>query len=85
MKYGALTPLPSQLYKTFEGPRYIKGHSVSMALIAMSSVIYLAFWMWFRRQNQRKLAGKEDHKVANMTEEEAEELGEDYPRFLYTY
>ncbi|KAL4867472.1 hypothetical protein BDV12DRAFT_171260 [Aspergillus spectabilis] len=73
------------LYKTDEGPRFVKGHAVSMALVAMSAAVYLAFWAWFRRQNRRKLAGKEDYRVENMTEEEAEELGEHNPRFLYTY
>lgn len=56
-----------------------------MALIAMSSVIYLLFWIYFRRQNQRKAEGKDDHKVQGMTEEEIEELGEHNPRFRYHY
>ncbi|KAF5534535.1 major facilitator superfamily transporter [Fusarium mexicanum] len=43
------------LYKTHEGPRFVKGHAISMALVAMSSLIYMAFWAWFRRQNQRKV------------------------------
>ncbi|KAI9374857.1 major facilitator superfamily domain-containing protein [Aspergillus egyptiacus] len=73
------------LYKTNEGPRFIKGHAVSMALVAMSAVIYLAFWAWFRRLNKRKLTGKEDQRIQSMSEEEAEELGEHNPRFLYTY
>jgi hypothetical protein len=73
------------LYKTNEGPRFIKGHAVSMGLVAMSAIIYLAFWAFFHRQNKRKLEGKEDYKVAGMTEEEAEELGEHNPKFLYTY
>lgn len=74
-----------QLYKTHEGPRFVKGHAVSMALIAMSSVIYLSFWAFFRHQNKRKMAGKEDHRIQGLTEEEAEELGEHNPRFHYTY
>jgi hypothetical protein len=41
-------------------------------------------WAWFRRQNRRKLAGKDDHKIQGMTEEEAEELGEHNPRFIYS-
>ena len=63
----------------------MSGHAVSMALIAMSSVIYLLFWIYFRRQNQRKAEGKDDHKVQGMTEEEIEELGEHNPRFRYHY
>ena len=74
-----------QLYPTKDGPRFIKGHAVSMALVAMSACIYLAFWGWFRYQNQRKRDGKEDHKVQGMSEEEIEELGEHNPRFQYTY
>ncbi|KAG5795453.1 hypothetical protein H9Q69_005502 [Fusarium xylarioides] len=73
------------LYKTHEGPRFVKGHAVSMALVAMSSLIYMAFWAWFRRQNKRKVGGKEDHRIQGLTEEEAEELGEHNPRFHYTY
>jgi hypothetical protein len=56
-----------------------------MALVAMSSFIYLAFWAWFRRQNKRKVEGKEDYRIQGLTEEEAEELGEHNPRFHYTY
>ncbi|KAL2835025.1 major facilitator superfamily domain-containing protein [Aspergillus cavernicola] len=73
------------LYKTNEGPRFVKGHAISMALVAMSALIYMAFWAWFRRQNRRKAAGTEDYRVQGMTEEEAEELGEHNPRFMYTY
>ncbi|KAF5020943.1 hypothetical protein F66182_7024 [Fusarium sp. NRRL 66182] len=73
------------LYKTNEGPRFVKGHAISMALVAMSSLIYLAFWAWFRRQNKRKAQGKEDDRIQGLTEEEAEELGEHNPRFQYTY
>lgn len=56
-----------------------------MALIAMSAFIYLFMWFYFRRRNQAKVEGKEDHKTTGMTEEEIEELGEDNPRYKYTY
>lgn len=56
-----------------------------MGLIAMSAVIYLLFWAYFRHQNKRKAEGKDDHKVQGMTQEEIEELGEHNPRFRYTY
>ncbi|KAM0689481.1 hypothetical protein Q7P36_010352 [Cladosporium allicinum] len=73
------------IYPTEDGPRYVTGHAVSMAMAAMSAVVYLLFWAWFRRQNQRKLDGKDDHKIQGMTEEEAEELGEHNPKFIYAY
>ena len=74
-----------QLYRNDQGPRFVTGHAVSMAFIAMSALIYILMWWWFRRQNQRKMNGEDDHKVAGMTEEEIEELGEHNPRFRYTY
>ncbi|KAI5459137.1 major facilitator superfamily domain-containing protein [Mariannaea sp. PMI_226] len=83
---GNLAGIPAPfLYPTADGPRFIKGHAVSMALVAMSSALYLVFWLWFRHKNQRKLAGKEDYKVQGMQQEEIEEMGEHNPRFLYTY
>ena len=73
------------IYPTGDAPRFVKGHAISMAMAAMSAVIFLGLWAWFRRQNRRKLSGLEDHKAEGMTEEEAEELGEHNPRFLYAY
>ncbi|KAG9255500.1 major facilitator superfamily domain-containing protein [Emericellopsis atlantica] len=73
------------LYRNDQGPRFVTGHAVSMAFIAIAASIYLLMWWWFRRQNQRKMNGEEDHKVVGMTEEEIDELGEHNPRFRYTY
>ncbi|GAB7335317.1 hypothetical protein MBLNU13_g07715t1 [Cladosporium sp. NU13] len=73
------------IYPTGDAPRFVKGHAISMAMAAMSAVIFLGLWAWFRRQNRQKLSGLEDHKAEGMTEEEAEELGEHNPRFLYAY
>jgi hypothetical protein len=73
------------IYPSSDAPRFVTGHAVSMAMVAMSAVIYLGLWAWFRRQNRRKLAGLDDQKVEGMTEEEAEELGEHNPKFLYAY
>ena len=56
-----------------------------MGLVAMSSVIYIFFLFYFRYQNKRRAAGKLDYKTQGMTEEEVDELGEDNPRFRYTY
>ena len=76
---------PSQLYQTHEAPQFIKGHAVSMALVAMGTVIYAMLWAYFRYENKRRAAGKLDHKTLGMAEEEVDELGEDNPRFHYTY
>jgi hypothetical protein len=73
------------LYGTSDGPRFIKGHAVSLAMVGTSAFIYLSFWAYFRYLNKRKLDGKDDHKVQGKTPEEIEEMGEHNPRFLYTY
>lgn len=36
------------------------------------------------RENSRRREGKEDTKIANMSDEEIEELGDASPRFVYT-
>ena len=56
-----------------------------MALVAMSSAIYTLFWLYFRYENKRRAAGKLDHKIEGMTDEEVDELGEHNPRYRYTY
>lgn len=56
-----------------------------MGFVAMATVIYIFFWAYFRRENKRRAAGRLDYKTQGMTEEEIEEMGEDNPRFRYTY
>lgn len=56
-----------------------------MAFVATSTLIYIAFWLWFRRQNRRRDEGHQDKRCAGLSEAEVEELGEYNPRFRYTY
>ena len=56
-----------------------------MALMLMATLIYLFFWGYFRHLNMRREEGKEDYKVQGMTDEEIDELGDESPRFRYTY
>lgn len=73
-----------QLYPTAEGPRFVKGHAVSLALVGMSSVLF-AFMSWYLSQkNRRRERGEEDEKVANMSESEIDELGDASPRYIFT-
>ncbi len=39
---------------------------------------------YFIRKNAQRRAGKEDHKVEGLSEEEMAELGDESPRFMYT-
>ena len=81
---GIMAPF---LYKTADGPRFISGHSVTMAMVAMAGAIYLVLMVWFRRENRLRDQGKASKSklVEGMTVEEMEELGEWNPRYRYTY
>lgn len=73
-----------QLYPTDEGPRYIKGHSVTIAMVAYAACIFGGMSIYFSRINKRRREGKEDYKIAGKTEEEINEMGDESPRFMYT-
>lgn len=73
------------LYKTGSGPRYILGHAVSLAMIGFATCVYGFMWFWLRAKNKRRALGREDYKVEGKTEEEAKELGDENPSFMFTY
>lgn len=74
-----------QLYPTSSGPRYIKGHAVSLAMVACATLLYGFMSLYFRRVNARRERGDEDGKVQGMSEEEARELGDRSPGYRFTY
>ena len=79
---GIMAPF---IYRTNDAPRYIIGHAVSLAMLAMALVIYIVMWFWFRNATKRRAAGREDWKAEGKSEEEVAELGDASPRFIYTY
>ncbi|EEU41775.1 uncharacterized protein NECHADRAFT_97849 [Fusarium vanettenii 77-13-4] len=83
---GNLAGIPAPfLYSSKDGPRFIVGHSVSMAMILMAMVLFLTMGLWFRHANGRRASGDDDHLVEGMTDEEIAELGEDNPAYRYTW
>jgi hypothetical protein len=73
-----------KLYPTVDGPRYLMGHGTTLALVAMSCIIFGSMSTYFAVKNKRRREGKEDHKVQGMTEEQIAELGDESPRYMYT-
>ena len=73
------------LYKTNEAPRFVKGHATTLALVGMSAVIYSFMSVYFRKRNNDRKAGKEDGAIRGMSDEEIAELGDENPRFVFTY
>lgn len=74
-----------QLYKTADAPRYVTGHAVSLAMVAMAAVIYAGLSLYFLARNKKREAGNEDGRIAGKTEEAIAEMGDENPRFVYTY
>ena len=74
----------AQLYPAKEGPRFIRGHAVTLAMVAFASAVYAFMWLYYSRVNARRARGDEDHKIQGMSDEEINELGDDSPRFVYT-
>ncbi|GAB1197090.1 hypothetical protein APSETT444_006376 [Aspergillus pseudonomiae] len=78
---GVMSPF---LYKNNEAPRYVRGNAVTLGLVGFAGIVYGLMWFYYRQKNIRRVQGLEDEKVAGMTEEEIEELGDKSPRFIYS-
>ena len=72
------------MYPTKEGPRYIRGHAVTLSLVGFGIVLLGGMSAYFSAENRKRIQGVEDEKISGMTDDEIEELGDRNPRFLYT-
>jgi hypothetical protein len=52
-------------------------------MLAYGTLSFGLMSLYYAWTNKRRAEGKEDHKVASMSETEVEELGDDSPRFTY--
>ncbi|KAF8339857.1 putative MFS transporter [Cantharellus anzutake] len=65
------------------GPRFVKGHTISLAMVSMSTALYAILWYSYTRANATRARGEEDWKLDGKTDEEVEEMGDESPRFVY--
>ena len=72
-----------QLYPEKEGPRYVRGHAVSLSMVGFAVVLAGLLWLYYVRENALRCQGKRDDSVADLTDEEKEELGDDAPTYIY--
>lgn len=72
-----------QLYPAEDGPRYVKGHAITMGMLIFGVVSFLFMWIYYVIVNKRRADGKEDYKVQGLSDEEIDELGDRSPRFVY--
>ncbi|KAI5361202.1 Putative major facilitator superfamily, MFS transporter superfamily [Septoria linicola] len=77
---GIMAPF---LYPSGDGPRYLKGHAVTMALVALGAVLYGLLYLYFKRENRARAAGKRDAIIQGLNEEEIHALGADNPKFVF--
>ncbi|KAL4782701.1 histidine phosphatase superfamily [Aspergillus varians] len=77
---GVMSPF---LYKTEEGPRYVRGNAVTLAMVGFAGIVYGIMWVYYGWKNKQRDQGLEDHKIAGMTDEEIEEMGDMSPRFRW--
>lgn len=75
----------SQLYQTHEAPRYVRGHAVSLAMVAAAAILYAILYFYYKIANKQRAAGEEDFKIAGKTEEEIAEMGDENPRYVYAH
>jgi len=54
-------------------------------MVAAAAIIYAIMWVYFHAENKKRSAGKQDAKIAGKTEEEIAEMGDENPRFQFTY
>jgi hypothetical protein len=54
-------------------------------MVAMAAVVYAVMGVYFSARNKSRQGGKEDAKVAGKTEEEIAEMGDESPRYMFTY
>jgi len=66
-----------------KAPRFIKGHAVSLAMVAAGTTIYGILWYSYMQVNKARARGDEEKKIVGMTGEEIDEMGDESPRFRY--
>ena len=66
-----------------DAPRYVRGHAVSMSLMAVSIVIYTSMSVYFSRENKKRERGERDAIMEGLTEDEVIALGDENPRFRF--
>lgn len=71
------------LYPTVEGPRYIRGHAVTLSLVTFGSVLYMGMYAYFKSENRKRARGERDVVTQGLTEEEIVALGDENPGFIY--
>jgi sugar phosphate permease len=74
----------AKLYPKAEGPRYVRGHAVTMSLVAFGSLVYAVISLYFAGENAKRENGNRDHVTDGLSDEEVVALGDENPRFRFS-
>lgn len=74
----------SNIYITGQAPTYPVGFGVSLALLWLSGLACTAFFFGLRMENKKRDRGERDERL-NLPEDQLGNLGDDHPRFRFTY
>lgn len=77
---GIMAPF---IYPTREGPRFIRGHAITLAMVGMATCIYIFMLTYLSRLNKQRAEGKIKPEHEDLSEDELAELGDESPRFRY--
>ncbi|KAF3068215.1 hypothetical protein CFAM422_007956 [Trichoderma lentiforme] len=72
------------IYPALDKPRFIRGHAVSLSMVAFGTCVYAFLWFWFWRANKSRDAGELSEEHQGLPDDELKELGDDSPHFRYT-
>lgn len=75
--------MASFLYPASEGPRFIRGHSVTLALVAWSVLVYGFMSWYFTQENRKRKNGERDANIEGLNEEEIIALGDENSRYFF--
>ena len=74
--------MASNIYLDSEAPLYPTGYGTSLALLAMTGMMASVMLLLLTRENKKRAEGKRDYLLQAL---DADNLGDDDPRFRYAY
>ena len=72
------------LYPAKEGPRFLRGHGVTLALVAWSVCVYGFMSWYFAQENRKRRNGHRNAKLEGQSEAEIIALGDENPHYIFT-
>ena len=76
--------IASNIYLPQQAPFYKLGFGLSLALVWLCGFSAVAMLIVLKAKNKSRDAGKKEH-VLNLPPDELDNVGDDHPRFRFTY